>query len=100
MFFKSSDEKAKKIRSMIKKWKDHQLKLKSSTSIKTILARKMMKLHNLFQLRKEAVPNEDNSGVFFNKLARRLDIQGNLVLSMHDEIASLSSFFSVFQKPV
>ena len=87
MFSESSDEKAEEIRRMIKTWKKHELKLKSSTSIKTTLARKMMKLHNLFQLRKETVPNEDNSGVLFNVQARRLDIQGNSVLSMHDEIA-------------
>ena len=47
---------------------------KTSTSLKTDLAKKLMKLHNAFE--KQALELKKNSQIKFNVLARRLDIQG------------------------
>ena len=46
----------------------------TSTSLKTELAKKLMKLHNVFE--KQELEQKKNPRIKFNVLARRLDIQG------------------------
>lgn len=66
----SVGERQKIVQKMISSWlkREHELE---STSIKTDLARKLMKLHNVFEKQLKDYPD-----IKFNVLARRLDIQG------------------------
>ena len=68
-------KKWKVVRDMISRWlnQEHQV---TSTSLKTDLAKKLMKLHNAFE--KEALELKKHQRIKFNVLARRLDIQGKL----------------------
>ena len=70
-FMKTTEsEKSKIVEKMISSWlkTEHEL---DSTSIKTELAKKLMKLHNVFEKQLKNYPD-----IKFNVLARRLDIQG------------------------
>ena len=69
----SDDEKSIVVREMICRWlkQEHQ---QTSTSLKTELAKKLMKLHNAFE--KQPLELKKNPQIEFNVLARRLDIQG------------------------
>ena len=70
---KSDAQKWEVVHDMISSWQkqEHQL---TSTSLKTDLAKKLMKLHNAFE--KQALELKKNPRIKFNELARRLDIQG------------------------
>ena len=67
------DRKWTVVHGAISRWlnQEHQV---TSTSLKTDLAKKLMKLHNAFE--KQALELKKHPRIKFNELARRLDIQG------------------------
>ena len=67
-------KKKKIVRSIILSWLEHERHQK--TSSKSELARKLMKLHDMFEGHQTTkLPQQ----LKFNELARRLDIQGRLL---------------------
>ena len=61
------------VRDAICRWLNQEDQL-TSTSLKTDLAKKLMKLHNAFE--KQTLELKKYPRIKFNVLARRLDIQG------------------------
>ena len=71
--FQSSVEKWKIVHNMMNHWLKEEREL-NPTSTKSELAKKLMKLHNVFE--EEGSLLEIHPQIKFNVLARRLDIQG------------------------
>lgn len=73
---------------MISDWVMYEHKVKKYTPTKTELAKKMMKVHDIFARMTPGSPLEFD----FNVLARRLDIQGKYNLICHKELLNILQF--------